>query len=246
MAWEQWQHSWDRQQEFYMPDREERFRVMVDLVEAAAGPAPRVLDLACGTATISLRLFDRLPEATSVGVDRDPALLRIAKGSLEGDTRATFVAADLDTPDWFTACADEPFDAVLTATATHWMTAAPLARLYSDLVKLLRPGGIFLNADHMPEPANPLLDALDDAVQKAHRERAVKAGARDWDRWWAAAAADPRLAADVAASREILNRHDVGEQHPADWHLARLREAGFLEVGVVWRSVTDAVVAAIR
>lgn len=28
--WQSWQESWDRQQEWYMPDREERFRVMLD------------------------------------------------------------------------------------------------------------------------------------------------------------------------------------------------------------------------
>ncbi|WP_142215020.1 hypothetical protein [Streptomyces sp. SLBN-118] len=32
--WRAWQQSWDRQQEWYMPDREERFRVMLDMVEA--------------------------------------------------------------------------------------------------------------------------------------------------------------------------------------------------------------------
>jgi hypothetical protein len=26
--WQGWQDSWDRQQEFFMPDREERFRVV--------------------------------------------------------------------------------------------------------------------------------------------------------------------------------------------------------------------------
>ena len=30
--WPAWQESWDRQQEWYMPDREERFRVMLDTV----------------------------------------------------------------------------------------------------------------------------------------------------------------------------------------------------------------------
>lgn len=38
--WQSWQDSWDRQQEWYMPDREERFRVMLDMVEALVGPAP--------------------------------------------------------------------------------------------------------------------------------------------------------------------------------------------------------------
>lgn len=38
--WQAWQDSWDRQQEWYMPDREERFRVMLDMVEALVGSAP--------------------------------------------------------------------------------------------------------------------------------------------------------------------------------------------------------------
>ncbi|MGX1763334.1 class I SAM-dependent methyltransferase, partial [Streptomyces lydicus] len=130
MDWEQWQESWDRQQEFYMPDREERFRVMLDMVEAVAGPAPRVLDLACGTATISRRLFARLPEATSVGIDRDPALLAIARGTFADDARMTFVTADIKSPDWMSLLPDEPFDAIVTATALHWLKAEPLVRLY--------------------------------------------------------------------------------------------------------------------
>lgn len=59
--WDDWQRSWDRQQEWYLPDREERFRVMLDTVEAHAGRAPRVLDLACGTGSISERLLAACP-----------------------------------------------------------------------------------------------------------------------------------------------------------------------------------------
>src|ERR1041385_1197020 len=92
--WNAWQTSWDRQQEWYMPDREERFRVMLDMVEALVGPAPRVLDLACGTGSITARLFDRFPQATSTGVDLDPALLAIAEGTFADDERVTFVTAD--------------------------------------------------------------------------------------------------------------------------------------------------------
>ncbi|TBO54451.1 methyltransferase domain-containing protein, partial [Streptomyces kasugaensis] len=85
--WQSWQHSWDRQQEWYLPDREERFGVMLDMVEALVGTEPRVLDLACGTGTISDRLLKRFPKAESVGVDLDPALLAIAEGYFEGEDR---------------------------------------------------------------------------------------------------------------------------------------------------------------
>ena len=76
--WQAWQRSWDRQQEWYLPDREERFRAMLDAVEALVGPEPRILDLACGTGSISDRALRRFPGATGTGVDLDPALLVIA------------------------------------------------------------------------------------------------------------------------------------------------------------------------
>jgi trans-aconitate methyltransferase len=98
MDWEAWQRSWDRQQEAFMPDREERFAALLDVVEAVCGAKPRVLDLVCGTASITRRLFDRLPDASSVGLDLDPALRRIARGSLDGDERVHIVRADLGTP----------------------------------------------------------------------------------------------------------------------------------------------------
>ncbi|WP_246017449.1 hypothetical protein [Micromonospora pisi] len=57
-----WQESWDRQQEGYLPDREERFAALLDTVEAvAAGPGVAVLDLAGGTGSISLRALRRFP-----------------------------------------------------------------------------------------------------------------------------------------------------------------------------------------
>lgn len=119
--WRAWQESWDRQQEWYLPDREERFRVMLDMVEAAVGPEPRVLDLACGTGSITDRLLRRFPGATSTGVDLDPALLAIARGYFAGDERVSFVTADLKDPGWAGLLPYGSYDAVLTATALHWL-----------------------------------------------------------------------------------------------------------------------------
>lgn len=245
MDWEAWQTSWDSQQQLYLPDREERFRVMLDIVEFAVGASPRVLDLACGTASISRRLFHRLPAAESIAVDMDPTLLAIARGSFHGDPRISFLALDVTEPDWTQHLPAEPFDAVLTATALHWLQPDALARLYMDLAKLVRPGGVFVNADHMPDPGMPHLNAIDDAIQRTHRTRARAAGALDWDQWWAAVADEPALAEEYTASRAILDTHSTGVTHPPAWHTAKLAEAGFLEAGIAWRSITDAMVVAV-
>ncbi|MEV0534944.1 class I SAM-dependent methyltransferase [Kitasatospora sp. NPDC050463] len=244
--WQDWQRSWDRQQEWYLPDREERFRAMLDVVEAVTGPAPRVLDLACGTGSISERLLARLPGAVSVGVDQDPALMAIARGLFADDPRFTLVTADLTDPDWAARLPPGPFDAVVTATALHWLRTDDLVRLYGDLAKLVRPGGVLLNADHTPEPSIPLLTAATEAFQQRRQVREKAEGVLDWAEWWAAAEADPLLAEQVAARNALYGSHADGASHPADWHTARLVEAGFLEAGVAWRSVTDALVAAVR
>ncbi|MFD4210653.1 class I SAM-dependent methyltransferase, partial [Micromonospora tulbaghiae] len=178
--WRSWQESWDRQQEWYMPDREERFRVMLDMVEAVVGPAPRVLDLACGTGSITDRLLQRFPDATSTGVDLDPALLAIARGTFEGDDRVTFVTADLKDPEWTARLPHTSYDAVLTATALHWLHSEPLAALYGQLGKLVRDGGVFMNADRTIDPDTPRINAAERAHRHAGMDRAKAAGALDW------------------------------------------------------------------
>ena len=244
--WTSWQRSWDRQQEWYLPDREERFRVMLDLVEACVGPEAKVLDLACGTGSISDRLLRRFPKAVSTGVDLDPALLTIARGHFAEEHRIEFVTADLRDPDWTAALPHREYDAVLTATALHWLQPEPLRELYRHIAGVVREGGIFVNADGMPDESTPRINAAERAFRHARQERDRAAGVQDWQEWWRAAAADPVLAAPTARRFEIFGEHADGKAHSVEWHAEALRQAGFAEARAVWRSVPDAMVLALR
>ena len=244
--WAAWQESWDRQQEWYMPDREERLRVMLDMVEAVVGPEPRVLDLACGTGSITARLLARFPGATSTGVDLDPALLAIAEGTFADDKRVSFVTADLVDPTWPERLPYDAYDAVLTATALHWLHLEPLADLYGRVAALLRAGGVFLNADHMIDESAPRINAAARALDRARKDRAKLDGALDWEAWWALAAQDPVLAEPTARRYEIFGEHGEGETPSAAWHARVLREKGFAETRTVWASPSDALVMALK
>ncbi|MEV4447303.1 MULTISPECIES: class I SAM-dependent methyltransferase [Streptomyces] len=244
--WHAWQESWDRQQEWYMPDREERFRVMLDMVEALCGPEPRVLDLACGTGTITARLLDRFPKATSTGVDLDPALLTIAEGTFAGDERVSLVTADLKDPHWATRLPYDSYDAVLTATALHWLHSEPLAVLYGQVAELVRDGGVFMNADHMIDESTPRINEAERAQRHARMDQARARGVLDWAAWWELAAQDPALAAPTARRFEIYGEHADGDMPSVDWHTRVLREKGFGEARAVWRSPSDALVLAVK
>ncbi|MEU0146935.1 class I SAM-dependent methyltransferase [Streptomyces sp. NPDC006288] len=229
-----------------MPDREERFRVMLDMVEAVVGPEPRVLDLACGTGTITDRLLKRFPKATSTGVDLDPALLSIARGTFEGDDRVTFVAADLKDAAWAGRLPHASYDAVLTATALHWLHSEPLATLYGQIGGLVRDGGVFMNADHMIDTGTPRINAAERAHRHAVMDRAKAGGAVDWSEWWALMAKDPVLAAPTAERFDIYGEHADGDMPSVDWHARTLREAGFGEARAVWASPSDSLVLAVK
>lgn len=238
-----WQDSWDRQQQAYLPDREERLGYLVALAAEAAGVpgAPVVLDLACGTGSITRRMRAAHPAARCVALDVDPVLLRIARATFEADPNVSVVRADLRDPGWRQALPpDAAFDAVLTATALHWLAEPVLVRLYADLADLVRPGGIVANADHLPLAGAPGLTALD------KRTRAERGGDA-WERWWARVAADPIFAANLAERELLFPEHHPEElAAPASVHCAALRAGGFAEAAVLWRHGGDGIVAALR
>jgi SAM-dependent methyltransferase len=251
--WQQLQQDWDAQQQTYMPDREERFTAMLDTAESVVGNAPRILDLAGGTGTITLRTLERFPAATAVIVDVDAALLRIAAGTFSGDDRVRVVAADLSTPDWLAVLAAPAasFDAVLTATALHWLPAERVAVLYAEVAGLLRPCGIFANADHMPDDGLPgLTEALTTYEAARHARALAVPGATDWNGWWERLRAEPELA-DAVAARDAHYADRAGSAHTESTidsasHVAALRAAGYAEAGLIWRGLTDAVVVGVR
>jgi trans-aconitate methyltransferase len=243
-----YQESWDRQQEAFMPDREERFAAMLTAVAAiTGGEPPRLLDLAGGTGTISLRTLARFPGARITVLDQDPVLLTIAESSLRD--RATVVDADLGDPGWRAKLPPEPFDAVLTATALHWLPAERVSALYAEVREVLRPGGLFVNADHMEDEGLPELSRqLRDHGREQREARYASGAATSWPQWWALAAADEQLAPRAVERERIYpsDRHSQEWTPPVSWHVEALRAAGFREAGVIWRGGTDAAVAGVR
>jgi trans-aconitate methyltransferase len=242
-----WQDSWDRQQEAYLPDREHRIAVMLDAVAAVTDrPSPRLLDLAGGTGSITLRALARFPDTDATVLDLDPVLLAIAEASLAG--RARIVTADLNQPDWAAALPHHRYDAVLTATALHWLPGGRVAALYREIRDLLRPGGVFINADHIPDDGLPTLTKQLLAAADTRRAARYTAGtALSWQDWWQHLAAVPELAPLIARRAEIYpTGHSAEHTPPASWHLDALRAAGYTETGVLWRAGPDAAVIGVR
>jgi SAM-dependent methyltransferase len=251
-----WIERWDRQQEVYMPDREERFTALIDAVEAGTGrPDPLVLDLGCGPGSLAVRLLARLPEATVVAVDADPVTLSLGRAGYAALSGLRFVDVDLREPGWVSRLdlpAGRPVDAVVSTTALHWLSAAELRDLYVTLAGLLRPGGVFLDGDHLleDETASPVLRRLDRALEEREGRRrsaggGQAGGAESWDEWWQAVAADSALAGAAAErSQGLVHHSNEGAQLAA--HTSALSAAGFAEVGTLWQRGSSRVLCGVR
>jgi SAM-dependent methyltransferase len=251
----QWITRWDAQQEWYMPDREERFTVLIDAVEAGTDRHdPLVLDLGCGPGSLAVRLLDRMPAARVVAVDTDPLLLALGRAAYGGRPGLRFADQDLRNPGWAAALGlPRPADVAVTTTALHWLGAAQLRAMYAELATVLRPGGLMLDGDHLleDEAAVPALARLGDAVSERAAARS-RAGGRDehredWKAWWEAATTDPELAGHAAerARRRLSEDHHGSESVLLVQHVAALRAAGFAEIGTLWQYGENRILCAV-
>lgn len=222
------------------------------MIEALDGMLPsraRVLDLGCGTGSLSERVLGHFPRAKVVAVDRDPVLLAIGRAALgnRGD-RLTWIDADLRDPKWTEQLPRGRYDAVVTSTALHWLTAAELGRLYRAVGRRLRPGGLFLNGDSIRarRPHRRLFRILERGARRREGRGSGEVG-ESWSDWWHAALTEPTLAEEAALHRARFPRSHHGTR-TADLtgHVRSLRRAGFREVAVIWSRGRSRVLAAVR
>jgi SAM-dependent methyltransferase len=246
-----WAARWDRMQDYYLVRRGGRFEMVIRLLRATQPLACRVLDLGCGPGSLMLAMLESLPEIQVWGIDFDPAALLLARERLAACEHSTgrgacLIMADLRDGGW-TEDLPGPMDAVVSATALHWLRPGELAALYGQIASVLRPGGILLNADHVGSDFGPIQEAWEEHRQEMRAAEMRSAVVEDWDGFWAAYTRALGLDAREVDQRAMGGwEGGVEEGLPLAWHLDRLRESGFRAVDCFWRCDCDAIYGGIR
>ena len=140
--------SYDWLTSFYDPvvaltTREKTFkRALTE--QARIGANHRVLDLACGTATLSILLKQKQPRAQVLGIDGDAKILEIAKAKarkagleIQFDEGMSF-----DLP-----YEDESFDRVISSLFFHHLTRENKSKTLREVKRVLKPNGELHVAD---------------------------------------------------------------------------------------------------
>lgn len=108
------------------------------IVQARIEPGYRVLDLGCGTATLTILIKQMYPAAEVVGLDGDPKILAIAEAkAAKAEVSLTLdhgLAFEMPYP-------DQSFDRVVSSLVIHHLTTDNKRRAFQEIHRVLRPGG---------------------------------------------------------------------------------------------------------
>jgi len=206
--------------------------MIVELIPFGQDDAFEFVELGCGTAEPTMRVLQHFPQAKGTCIDSEPEMLALAErklGSHEG--RAQVQQADM------TSCDIPACDVVCSAKAIHHVSPADLPTLFARIVHALKPDGCFILHDGML--VGPQWDAKLRGLSRRFRDRHVQN----------AIAAGQATQEEVDARWEFKRKmkaagKDVEYRHTADGILADMAEAGFAEMGIVWRMFADTILMA--
>jgi tRNA (cmo5U34)-methyltransferase len=201
-----------------VPSFELFYGTAVDLLALRAGPIERVLDLGAGTGLMAEAVLARHPQAELVLLDGAAEMLAEAERRLPAASSET-VIADLRDP-----LPGGAFDAVVSALAIHHLEDDGKRELFARVREALRPGGVFVNAEHVAGPT----ESLERTYRRLWREACAAAGASAGE----IEAAEQRMIAD--RSRDVATQ------------LGWMREAGLGSCDCFFKHLHFAVLAGWR
>ena len=113
--------------------------------------APRILDLGSGTGLFAAFLLEKYPGAKLVLADLSEQMLGQARQRFAGHGDVEYITADYTEYEF-----GGDFDMIISALSIHHLSGAQKEALYQKCYDLLKPGGVFVNADQALSPSQEI------------------------------------------------------------------------------------------
>ena len=130
--------------------RRKQFQLMVELIPLDRDSPMTILDLGAGHGALSMFLLTQFPNAKAVCQDGSEEMTMASqKRMAKFKSRLTYVLSDFSKPGWNKSLKNL-FDAVVSSIAIHNVRRPERVReIYKEVFSLVKPGGCFLNLDHI-------------------------------------------------------------------------------------------------
>lgn len=218
-----------------IPLAQEQIGVMISILKSRAEPVENFLDLGCGDGILGAAVLGEYPSSRGVLADFSESMLEQAREQLKDyASQLAFENLDYGNPAWVERMqAYGPFDAIVSGYSIHHQPDARKREVYAEIFSLLKPGGWFVNIEHIAPAAQVATDLFDShLVEGYYAIEQRNGGARTREEM-----------ADV-----YLNRpdKDANKLLSVDVQCAWLRELGYEEVDCYFRIYELAVFAGRR
>ena len=195
----------------------QHIQVVLGLIGSGIDAPTTMLDLDGENSFISAVLLGEYPGLGAIV--RRSGGGRLPNTLLDFTSRIGHFRADLSCPDWIrTLALTSAFDVILGGSTLEILTAPRKRQLFNEIMKLLRPGGLFLSIEHLPSATRWTGTFPDDLLIQAI--------------FGAALAADPTALRTTIAKRHFDESPEppTSSSVPLEVHLDWLKEAGFASV----------------
>jgi SAM-dependent methyltransferase len=226
-----------------IPLATEQIDIMLRLIRASQPEVNWVLDLGCGDGILGTAVLDKYPSAHGVFIDFSQPMLAAAKQHLNGRPKAYTVLQDYGEPDWLEkiqsihnsqfSIHNSLFDVIVSGYSIHHQPDDRKKEVYTELYHLLKPGGIFINIEHV-KSADPWLETRfkELMVDKIYQLQQQNGNNKTWE--------------DV--DREFYSRPDKDANilAPVEDQCRWLREIGYEKVDIYLKIFELAVFGGIK
>ncbi len=146
-----------------IPLAQEQIGVMMTMLKTSAKSIEKFLDLGCGDGILGVAILGAYPAAHGVLADfSEPMLAQAREGLKEYAGQLAFENLDYGDKAWVNKMQPHgPFDAIVSGYSIHHQPDARKPEIYAEIFSLLKPGGWFINIEHVSSSAELNVDLFE-------------------------------------------------------------------------------------
>jgi SAM-dependent methyltransferase len=144
----------------------EQIGIMMSILKTMPERIQNFLDLGCGDGILGASILGTYPQSRGVLADFSEPMLEEARGQLK-DYAGQLIFENLDygEPDWVNRMQPHgPFDAIVSGYSIHHQPDERKREIYTEIFALLKPGGWFVNIEHIAAAAQLTVDLFDNHI----------------------------------------------------------------------------------
>jgi tRNA (cmo5U34)-methyltransferase len=146
-----------------IPLAEYQIKIMLYLVSRMLPRVKSFLDLGCGDGILGRAVLSNYPKAKGIFLDFSDTMIEAARKKLPKDNNnLVFITDDYRKPRWVKSVAKySRHELIISGFSIHHQKDTRKKAIYREIFDLLKPGGLFLNLEHVAS-ATPQLHHICD------------------------------------------------------------------------------------